>query len=72
MKLTNETNEGKCPQHTRKPVDDMVSAAKELESSETLPLLRLTVTEKGVAIIEANSNNNKSYTGGFYPIEVIR
>merc|ERR1719195_1096103 len=52
--------------HTREPVDQMVGAAKELESGASLPVLKLTVTEKGVAIAPGK---NTQADEGFYPIE---
>lgn len=60
------------PQHTRRPVDDMVAAAKELKPGETLPFLKLEVSERGVNILEMPKNINKNFDGGFYPIEIIR
>lgn len=57
--------------YTRRPVDEMVSTAKELKVGETLPFLKLVVSEKGVNIAEMAQNINKNYEGGFYPIEVI-
>ncbi|XP_076055737.1 uncharacterized protein LOC143033939 isoform X2 [Oratosquilla oratoria] len=57
--------------HTRRPVDEMVLEAKGLKSGETLPFLRMLVTEKGVTISETANNINKNFEGGFYPIDVI-
>ncbi|ROT75217.1 low density lipoprotein receptor adapter protein 1 isoform X1 [Penaeus vannamei] len=57
--------------HTRKPVDDMVARAKEMKPGETLPFLKMTVSEKGVNISEMPQNVNKNFEGGFYNIDVI-
>lgn len=57
--------------HTRKPVDEMVAQAKEMKVGETLPFLKLTVSEKGVNIAEMPQNINKDFEGGFYNIDVI-
>lgn len=59
-------------QHTRKPVDEMVARAKELKAGDTLPFLKMTVSEKGVNIAEMPQNVNKNFEGGFYNIDVIR
>jgi len=50
----------------------MVAAAKEIKAGQTLPFLKLVVSEKGVDIAEMPRNINKDFQGGFYPIEVIR
>ncbi|XP_042237309.1 low density lipoprotein receptor adapter protein 1-like isoform X2 [Homarus americanus] len=57
--------------HTRKPVDEMVAKAKEMKPGETLPFLKLTVSDKGVNISEMPQNVNKAFEGGFYNIDVI-
>ncbi|XP_068239304.1 low density lipoprotein receptor adapter protein 1-like isoform X1 [Palaemon carinicauda] len=57
--------------HTRKPVDEMVAKAKEMKAGETLPFLKMTVSEKGVNIAEMPQNVNKNFEGGFYNIDVI-
>ncbi|KAK4296111.1 hypothetical protein Pmani_031373 [Petrolisthes manimaculis] len=57
--------------HTRKPVDEMVARAKELKAGDTLPFLKMTVSEKGVNIAEMPQNVNKNFEGGFYNIDVI-
>ncbi|KAK8749622.1 hypothetical protein OTU49_015459 [Cherax quadricarinatus] len=57
--------------HTRLPVDEMVGRAKEMKAGETLPFLKLTVSEKGVTITEMPQNVNKDFHGGFYNIDVI-
>ncbi|KAK8407402.1 hypothetical protein O3P69_002140 [Scylla paramamosain] len=57
--------------HTRKPVDEMVGRAKEMKAGETLPFLKMTVSEKGVNIAEMPQNVNKNFEGGFYNIDVI-
>ncbi|KAF2368905.1 PTB/PI domain [Trinorchestia longiramus] len=57
--------------HTRRPVDEMVASAKEIKMNETLPFLKLVVSEKGVNVSEMPKNLNKDFDGGFYPIEVI-
>ncbi|KAK7068898.1 hypothetical protein SK128_011548 [Halocaridina rubra] len=57
--------------HTRKPVDEMVARAKELKAGDTLPFLKMTVSEKGVNISEMPQNVNKNFEGGFYNIDVI-
>ena len=50
----------------------MVSKAKEMKVGETLPFLKMTVSEKGVQIEGMPKNINKNFEGGFYPIDVIR
>ena len=50
----------------------MVSTAKELKPGQTLPFLKMIISEKGVEIKEMPKNINKDFHGGFYPIEVIR
>ncbi|CAL4103999.1 unnamed protein product [Meganyctiphanes norvegica] len=57
--------------HTRKPVDDMVSQAKEMKPGEQLPYLKMTISDKGVNISEMPQNVNKNFEGGFYSIDVI-
>ncbi|XP_045609926.1 low density lipoprotein receptor adapter protein 1 isoform X2 [Procambarus clarkii] len=57
--------------HTRKPVDEMVAQAKEMKAGETLPFLKLTVSDKGVDITDMPQNVNKDFEGGFYNIDVI-
>lgn len=57
--------------HTRKPVDEMVAEAKDMKAGETLPFLKMTVSEKGVNISEMPLNVNKNFEGGFYNIDVI-
>ncbi|XP_050727616.1 low density lipoprotein receptor adapter protein 1-B-like isoform X2 [Eriocheir sinensis] len=57
--------------HTREPVNDMVARAKAMKAGETLPFLKMTVSEKGVNIAEMPQNANKNFEGGFYNIDVI-
>ena len=57
--------------HTRKPVDDMVAAAKTMKPGQSLPFLSLIVSEKGVEVKEMPQNVNKNFTSGLFNIEVI-
>jgi len=61
--------------HTRRPVDELVSAAKLLPQGQFLPLLRLQVSERGVAVSPCGTKGDKgakkAVPDTFYPIEVI-
>lgn len=53
-------------------MDEMVARAKEMKAGETLPFLKMTVSEKGVNVAEMPQNANKDFEAGFYNIDVIR
>lgn len=58
--------------HTRKPVDNMVSAAKSLPTGTILPFIKLVVSEEGVALLPLRGT--KKLDAGIskvYPIETI-
>ena len=60
--------------YTRRPVDEMVTEAKALlaqNSDQSLPLLKLEVTEFGITIGPMPQNNNPDFPNGKFPIEAI-
>lgn len=57
--------------HTRKPVDEMVQAAKSIEPGNTLPLLQVQVSVEGLDITELKQNLNKNFEGGHYPVDIV-
>lgn len=57
--------------HTRKPVDDMVNAAKTLKPGVTLPYIQFKVNVDGVTVSEMPQNINKDFESGFYPVDII-
>lgn len=57
--------------YTRKPVDAMVTAARELRVGSTLPYIKLTVTTKGVHVEPLPSNRCPNFQSGLYAIHAI-
>ncbi|KAK0166200.1 hypothetical protein PV328_004641 [Microctonus aethiopoides] len=57
--------------HTRKPVDNMVAAAKSLPTDTILPLMKLVVSRDGVALVPIGQRKSTSVNGNVYPIETI-
>ncbi|KAF3424728.1 hypothetical protein E2986_08545 [Frieseomelitta varia] len=47
--------------HTRRPVDNMVAAAKALPTNTMLPLIKLVVSQDGVALRKQDTNFTKMY-----------
>lgn len=56
--------------HTRRPVDNMVSAAKALPTNTMLPLIKLVVSQEGVALLPMDKRKQDANTR-MYPIETI-
>lgn len=57
--------------YTRKPVDSLVAAARELKAGSSLPYLRLKVTEDGVLVAPLPENRSPNAQKGLYPIHAI-
>ncbi|KAK2720698.1 uncharacterized protein LOC136036501 [Artemia franciscana] len=57
--------------NTRKPVDEMVNAAKSLKPGQQLPHIQLKVSEEGVVLSDLPQNVNKNFTAGLYPIDIV-
>lgn len=57
--------------HTRKPVDNMVSAAKALPTNTMLPLIKLVVSQEGVALLPLEKRKQDAHLSRMYPIETI-
>lgn len=56
--------------HTRKPVDNMVAAAKSLPTGAILPFIKLVISEDGVGLLPLGKRRPDSITR-IYPIESI-
>ncbi|XP_031781343.1 uncharacterized protein LOC100120638 isoform X2 [Nasonia vitripennis] len=56
--------------HTRKPVDNMVAAAKSLPSGTFLPFIKLVISEDGVGLLPIGKKRGDSISR-IYPIESI-
>lgn len=57
--------------HTRKPVDNMVAAAKSLPTDTILPLVKLVVSKDGVALLPLGKIKGEPAVAKTYPIETI-
>lgn len=57
--------------HTRKPVDNMVSAAKALPTNTMLPLIKLVVSQSGVTLLPLDKRKQDSSSSKRYPIDTI-
>ncbi|KYQ53062.1 hypothetical protein ALC60_07790 [Trachymyrmex zeteki] len=57
--------------HTRRPVDNMVSAAKALPTNTMLPLIKLVVSQEGVALLSLDKRKQDTNLSRMYPIETI-
>ena len=57
--------------HTRKPVDDMVTLAKNLKPGDSLPHLHFKVDIDGVTVSEMPDNRSRDFEAGFYPVDII-
>jgi len=57
--------------HTRRPVDNMVSAAKALPTNTMLPLIKLVVSQEGVALLPLDKRKQDANLSRMYPIETI-
>lgn len=56
--------------HTRRPVDNMVSAAKALPTNTMLPLIKLVISQEGVALLPMDKRKQDA-NSRMYPIETI-
>ncbi|XP_076242084.1 uncharacterized protein LOC143184036 [Calliopsis andreniformis] len=56
--------------HTRRPVDNMVAAAKALPTNTILPLIKLVVSQEGVALLPLEKRKDHSFAK-MYAIETI-
>ncbi|XP_050466619.1 uncharacterized protein LOC126859385 [Cataglyphis hispanica] len=56
--------------HTRRPVDNMVSAAKALPTNTMLPLIKLVVSQEGVTLLPIDKRKQDA-NSRMYPIETI-
>ncbi|XP_070166641.1 uncharacterized protein [Polyergus mexicanus] len=56
--------------HTRRPVDNMVSAAKALPTNTMLPLIKLVVSQEGVTLLPIDKRKQDP-NSRMYPIETI-
>ncbi|XP_014472226.1 PREDICTED: uncharacterized protein LOC106743161 isoform X2 [Dinoponera quadriceps] len=57
--------------HTRKPVDNMVSAAKALPTNTMLPLINLVVSQGGVTLSPLDKRKQDPGSSKRYPIDTI-
>ncbi|XP_068983468.1 uncharacterized protein [Bombus flavifrons] len=57
--------------HTRRPVDNMVAAAKALPTNTMLPLTKLVVSQEGVALLPIEKRKQDSNFARIYAIETI-
>ena len=57
--------------HTRKPVDDMVTLAKNLRPGSSLAHLHFKVDVDGVTVSEMPDNRSRDFEAGFYPVDII-
>lgn len=55
--------------HTRRPVDDMVNAAKNLKAGTVLPMINLIVSKQGVSLAHVQKKVEQILK--FYPIDTI-
>lgn len=57
--------------HTRKPVDAMVQAARTLPPGTILPMMKLTISTKGIDLQQAIEKKGVEAPKVFYPIDQI-
>ncbi|KAL2713602.1 uncharacterized protein V1478_016159 [Vespula squamosa] len=57
--------------HTRQPVDNMVTSAKALPTNTMLPLIKLVVSQEGVALLPLDKRKQEGNTTRMYAIETI-
>lgn len=57
--------------YTRRPVDEMVTVAKNLPAGQSLPFLNFKIDNNGVTVSETPENRNKDFETGFYPVDII-
>ncbi|KZC08629.1 PREDICTED: uncharacterized protein LOC107186805 [Dufourea novaeangliae] len=57
--------------HTRRPVDNMVAAAKALPTNTMLPLIKLVVSQEGVALLPLEKRKQDPNFARMYGIETI-
>ena len=57
--------------HTRRPVDTMVSAAKNLKAGMVLPLMKLIVSREGVSLTQIPAQKKGEDIIKFHPIDTI-
>lgn len=59
--------------HTRRPVDNMVAAAKALPTNTMLPLIKLVISHEGVTLLPLldKRKQNTATQSRMYPIETI-
>ncbi|XP_017761523.1 PREDICTED: uncharacterized protein LOC108551775 [Eufriesea mexicana] len=57
--------------HTRRPVDNMVAAAKALPTNTMLPLIKLVVSQEGVALLPLEKRKQDPNFARMYAIETI-
>lgn len=57
--------------HTRWPVDNMVAAAKALPTKTMLPLVKLVVSQEGVALLPLEKRKQNQHFAKMYAIETI-
>ncbi|XP_033336084.1 uncharacterized protein LOC117226144 [Megalopta genalis] len=57
--------------HTRRPVDNMVAAAKALPTNTMLPLIKLVVSQDGVALLPLEKRKQEGNITRMYAIETI-
>lgn len=55
--------------HTRRPVDDMVAAAKNLKAGTVLPMVKLLVSKEGVSIVQLQKKAEDVLK--FHPIDTV-
>lgn len=57
--------------HTRKPVDIMVQAARNLPAGTVLPMLKITISTKGITLDFMSMNKQDKPKSFFHPIDTI-
>ncbi|KAI4496302.1 PREDICTED: uncharacterized protein LOC106790175 [Polistes canadensis] len=57
--------------HTRQPVDNMVTSAKALPTNTMLPLIKLVVSQEGVALLPLDKRKQETNSSRMYAIENI-
>ena len=57
--------------HTRRPVDSMVAAAKNLKSGMVLPMMKLVVSREGVSVFQVPAQKKTDEAIKFHPIDTI-
>ncbi|KAK2588972.1 hypothetical protein KPH14_001822 [Odynerus spinipes] len=57
--------------HTRQPVDNMVASAKALPTNTMLPLIKLVVSQEGVALLPLDKRKQDPSSARMYSIETI-